>query len=398
MAYELIMQATSYEDEQELTMGTPQSDTWSFATTLLELLTLRLPYHSLQMDVHVLTAIISRKLPFLPPCPGTSPKRTPLERSTSNSPTLEPSYFAEVYKWPGVWELCKSCWHFDPQRRPTMGTVVQRLGEIRKKGPYDHVLRPPPHSNDLYGPKRLLSPQKDEENGSRKSPRIAVRELPETIRHTSVLRTPSSSSYDGSDARFRSPRTPTMRAAPLITPEEVVRKPRSSRLSISSSSASTPSLSSSSSGYASPRVHPYSSFHSSAFKSNRPGHRRSPSSSSQSPASAIVSTSAPASLGPSRVASTLNYSSGHSEAAAAGSSASLGSLRYPTSSQNMSSINAFPEQRLGPRVYSHPHLPSEIWRIHYYPISTWALLQHQSWADFVPRSIPILWQAVYFTC
>lgn len=356
MAHELILQATQHDDEQELTLGTPQSDTWSFASTFLELLTLKLPYHSLNNDIHVLTAILARKLPFLPPSASTSPRRGESVDGASPSPAvpIESNYFSEVYKWPGVWELCKNCWDLKPRRRPTMGTVVRRLGEIRRKGPYDHNKRTPPHNTDLYGPKRLLSPTLEEANVARKSPRLLPSEIPDSGRLHSPLRTSSSASISVSESRSRSPRTPTLRVGALYSPEEIVRKQRPSRLSFSSTPTDTDSPSSSSYGLPySARVHPYN-YHSSAFK--RIPHRRSPSSGNLPTTAVSLHASCPPSVGPSRVPSSSNVMPQlhHSQSDGIYPGVGRSSSGYPTPSlYPQNPIRAFPEHNMAFAPHNH---------------------------------------------
>jgi hypothetical protein len=317
IAYELVMQAISHDEEAEPTPPTTKSDTWSFASTLLELLTLKVPYHSIRNDIQVLTSIMTNsRLPFHPPSPDSAVPRDPSQRRESppaqspptQSEQSEPNYFAEVYKWPGVWELCKRCWSTNPKQRPTMGTVVHQLGEIKRRGPYEHrdhqMLHSPQTPVVLPGRKHALDPYSEEGHGMHKSPKLDIQELPDSERVGSPLKI-SIHSKDAAGFRSRSPQTPTMRVGLIHGPEEFVRKPRHPRTSFSTTSGSSSpgAPSSSSSGHSSPRAHPY---HTSAFRSNRPGHRRSPSSGSHTPSGGTVSYNTPSSIGPSR-AQTIFY-------------------------------------------------------------------------------------------
>ena len=69
-----------------------------------ELLSGHVPYSHIKFDARVLLAIINAELPS---CPAT--------------------FDSWPHSWKSVWTICQRCWERDPDRRPTIGPLVQAL-------------------------------------------------------------------------------------------------------------------------------------------------------------------------------------------------------------------------------------------------------------------------------
>ncbi|EJD07094.1 kinase-like protein [Fomitiporia mediterranea MF3/22] len=100
LAYELLADSEQYQT------ATKESDTWSFGMTLLEVLTGDQPYSHLKRDGQVIVAITQKILPS-PPTEG-------LIIGTRSQ----------------LWEVCMSCWRWEPSHRPTMTVIALRLGAV----------------------------------------------------------------------------------------------------------------------------------------------------------------------------------------------------------------------------------------------------------------------------
>lgn len=80
-------------------------------------MTLDVPYAHLPMDQQVMITIYKKGLP-------------PRPKAYSS-------------KWSGeykrLWAICRSCWDFDPQARPSLEMIVNELDGIRRKSSVDHT-------------------------------------------------------------------------------------------------------------------------------------------------------------------------------------------------------------------------------------------------------------------
>ncbi len=85
------------------------SDTYSFAMTILESITLLQPFADVRKDAHVLPRLIRREIPTRP---------------TDSS----------AMRWlpDKLWKLMEMCWATEPSRRPAMSFVSNRMQEIAK--------------------------------------------------------------------------------------------------------------------------------------------------------------------------------------------------------------------------------------------------------------------------
>ncbi|KAI5122714.1 hypothetical protein M0805_009767 [Coniferiporia weirii] len=83
---------------------TKETDVWAFGMTAYELLTKKRPYAEIHVPLSIPLAIISGKLPAPPEHMVTWPRR-----------------------YQDVWELCGSCWTYDPKLRISMALVVKIL-------------------------------------------------------------------------------------------------------------------------------------------------------------------------------------------------------------------------------------------------------------------------------
>lgn len=92
-------------DEYEMTTA---GDVWAFGMTALELLTRKRPFHHLNTNGAIMYHIFfkARERP---------------------SPDVSCSFLTD--KW---WNLCLSCWVRDPNRRPSMSSVVKNIRHIRR--------------------------------------------------------------------------------------------------------------------------------------------------------------------------------------------------------------------------------------------------------------------------
>ncbi|TDL23370.1 kinase-like protein [Rickenella mellea] len=91
------------EDDHPFTGFSTCSDVWGFGMTILEIHTGATPFSDVKLD-----ATVMRKI-----CQGKLPTR-PTTDVIGND----------------IWNICVSCWGFTPQARPTMKSVLQRLGYI----------------------------------------------------------------------------------------------------------------------------------------------------------------------------------------------------------------------------------------------------------------------------
>jgi len=105
MAYEQI----NIDEAQTSTPYTFQTDVWAFGMTILELLTLSLPYAHLMMDQQVTIAIYKGQRPHKPVAYDTE---WDAERRF-------------------LWDVCESCWKLEPYLRPSLKTITLRLDVIR---------------------------------------------------------------------------------------------------------------------------------------------------------------------------------------------------------------------------------------------------------------------------
>lgn len=91
---------------------TPACDVYSFSMTILECLTLAVPFSLLRRDIHVVTQVLKGAQPPKLDFPALTP---PIEQTDGDA----------------LWELMTSCWALNPEDRPTMDVVYQKLLELR---------------------------------------------------------------------------------------------------------------------------------------------------------------------------------------------------------------------------------------------------------------------------
>ncbi|THH06165.1 hypothetical protein EW145_g4263 [Phellinidium pouzarii] len=102
MAYELIT------GDVIDTKHTKESDVWSFGMTVYEMMAKELPYARFRHNGQVIVTLMRKILPTRP---------------------------ASLNAWPEekqrLWNICESCWNFDPSQRPTMAEIVKQVKAIR---------------------------------------------------------------------------------------------------------------------------------------------------------------------------------------------------------------------------------------------------------------------------
>ncbi|KAG6335520.1 hypothetical protein ID866_3574 [Astraeus odoratus] len=86
-------------------MATAERDVWAFAMTALELFSAKPPFAEVESTRGVIVRILNGRLPGRP--------------STS------------VHLTDGWWDLCITCWNFDPALRPSMSTVKETIEAVR---------------------------------------------------------------------------------------------------------------------------------------------------------------------------------------------------------------------------------------------------------------------------
>ncbi|KAI6161233.1 kinase-like domain-containing protein [Pisolithus thermaeus] len=83
------------------------SDVWAFGMTALELFTRAVPFSDCHSSKGVMSKILRGQLPHLP--------------------ATESTQFRMTDAW---WEICTSCWGYDPSSRPTMRDIVDRVKAV----------------------------------------------------------------------------------------------------------------------------------------------------------------------------------------------------------------------------------------------------------------------------
>jgi len=91
----------------DVTSPTMACDTYSFAMMIFESFADRNPYHRLKRDAQVIHSILERRMPD-----------RPVEG------------MAQRWVTDDIWAVMTSCWAFEPERRPTMADVAQRLTQL----------------------------------------------------------------------------------------------------------------------------------------------------------------------------------------------------------------------------------------------------------------------------
>jgi len=94
-------------DESETFHPDPMTDVWAFGMTLLELLTLKVPFEHIKNEGALRTAIMNQALPTQPIFEGSD---APLKND--------------------MWSLCRKCWNKRPESRPSMQGVLRELIRI----------------------------------------------------------------------------------------------------------------------------------------------------------------------------------------------------------------------------------------------------------------------------
>lgn len=94
--------------EGKVSSPTMAADTYSYAMTILELLTGKHPFADHKRDAQViLSVVVHKQTPARPVDDG-----------------------ASLWLSDGLWSLMQGCWHKDAQSRPAMAQVVSRMIEM----------------------------------------------------------------------------------------------------------------------------------------------------------------------------------------------------------------------------------------------------------------------------
>jgi len=95
---------------------TKETDVWAFGMVLFELISHKLPFFEIRMEMQVMGAIVDG---ILPSCPDD------IDLDTGNIGHR-------------LWDLCETCWRADPKQRPSLTEISSKLSKIADFAPADH--------------------------------------------------------------------------------------------------------------------------------------------------------------------------------------------------------------------------------------------------------------------